>query len=77
MKLISDKVIISIILTLGLLSGVALLKEPINSYLKIKAINDCSLTATVSYTNAEEAKITEPYKPSFDTCLRLKGYEPR
>lgn len=77
MKINLEKIIPSIIIAVAIILSVVIVKVEIEKYLIVKAINECSQTSTVTYTNPEGAKITEPYKPSFDNCLRLKGYEPK
>lgn len=77
MKINVEKILPSAIIAAVLIISIVILKDEIEKYLTVKAINECSQTATVTYTNAEGAKITEPYKPSFEKCLELKGYEPK
>ena len=48
--------------------------DKVEKYLKIKAVHECAQIASVSYTNADGATVTEPYKPAFESCLETKGY---
>lgn len=69
-----DKILTAIIFSAAFLVAIYLTLGKLEKYLKIKAMHQCAQIASVSYTNDEGATVTEPYKPVYESCLKMKGY---
>lgn len=43
--------------------------------LKNEAVDACAKVAVATYTNKDDAQITELFKPTYIACMKDKGYD--